>query len=80
MTMTTYNLIKRNKKIRNIKKAARIKYELGRRGFKLNNIAQELKMSNAAVFRSINDLSKISRVDEWIKINLGFEFIDGDIN
>lgn len=73
MSMTTYKIVNRNKKIRNIKKAALIKYELQCRNLTLSGIAKDLQISNTAIYRSINDLSKISRVDEWISEKLGLE-------
>ena len=68
--MTTHNLKKRNKKKRNIKRAARIKFELGLRNLKASSIASDLNISRAAVYRSMYGLSKITRVDEWIAKNL----------
>ena len=47
--------------------AAYIKYKLYSAGLNLNDIATELKITNATVYRSIYGLSKISRVDEWLK-------------
>ena len=59
-----------NKKVKNIKRGAYIKYRLYSTGFNLNDIAEELNITNAAVYRSIYGLSKITRVDEWLKVNL----------
>lgn len=76
MNMTSYKFKNRNKKIRNIKKAATVKYELGIRGLMLSDIARDLDISNSAVYRAINDLSTIARVNEWVYQNLGLKNIE----
>lgn len=68
---------KRNIKVKNVKRAAYIKYQLYSKGLSLSNIALDLHISNAAVYRSINDLSTITRVDEWLYKNLGLEVVNG---
>lgn len=68
---------KRNIKVKNVKRAAYIKYQLYKKGLSLSNIALDLHISNAAVYRSINDLSTITRVDEWLYKNLGLEVVNG---
>lgn len=73
MTMTSYMSEKRNKKVKNVKKSAYIHYQLKIKGMNFQTIADDLHMSHAAVLRSVGGLSKISRVDEWLKLNLGIE-------
>lgn len=70
MNMTTYKKRNFKKKIKNINKAALIKYKLARKGLSLADIARELKVTRSAISKSIYDLSKISRVDDWIEQNL----------
>lgn len=77
MNMTSYMTKKRNSKVKNVKRAALIKYKLNRRGLKLSDIASDLRISRTAVYRSINDLSTITRVDEWLSENLGLEVVNG---
>ena len=60
-----------NKRVKNIKRAAYIKYKLYSAGLNLSDIATELNITNAAVYRSIYGLSKITRIDEWLKKNIG---------
>lgn len=76
MNMTTYMIKKRNSKVKNVKRAAYIKYQLYRQGLNLSDIANDLKISNAAVCRSINGLSTIRRVDEWLYKNLKLEVVN----
>lgn len=77
MNMTPHMKKKRNSKVKNVKRAAFIKYKLYSNGFSLSDIAKDLHISNAAVFRSINELSKVTRVDEWLHENLGLEVVNG---
>ena len=65
--MTSYKKNKSNNKVKNVKRGAYIKYRQYIQGYSLNDIAVELNISNAAVYRSIYGLSKISRVDEWLE-------------
>lgn len=74
--MTSHMRKKHNKKVKNVKnkeKAAYIHFQLKRRGFTFQTIADDLNISHTAVCRSVSDLSTISRVDDWIKTNLGIE-------
>lgn len=71
--MTTHTYIKRNNKVKNVKRGAYIKYIMTLNGIKVSDIANDLSISNVAVYRSINGLSTISRVDEWLRNNLGLE-------
>ena len=64
------NLQNNNNK-RNIKRAAKISYLLKINGFKQIDIANDLKISTVAVSRSFYGLSKISKVDNWLKEKLG---------
>ena len=68
--MTSYMNKKDNNNLKNIKKAARIKYLLYKKGLKLVDIANALNITKTAVYNSIYDLTKISRVDDWIEANL----------
>lgn len=81
MNMTSYKVKKRNSKKKNVKKhiskCAFIQYQLKKRGFTQAQIAEELNISRQAVNRSLFGLSKVSRVDEWIEENLGWEAING---
>lgn len=70
MNMTTYKKRKFKKKNKNVNKAALIKYRLARKGLKLADVARELNVTKTAVYRSIYDLSKISRIDQWLEENL----------
>lgn len=70
MNMTSHMIKKRNSKVKNVKRAAFIKYQLYRQGLSLSDIANDLKISNSAVYRSINGLSTVRRVDEWLYENL----------
>lgn len=74
--MTPYMTKKRNSKVKNVKRAAFIKYQLYRQGLSLSDIANDLKISNAAVYRSINGLSTIRRVDEWLYENLDLAVVN----
>lgn len=76
MNMTTYMIKKRNSKVKNVKRAAFIKFRLNSAGLKLSDIASDLNISRAAVYRSINGLSTISRVDEWLYENLRLEVVN----
>lgn len=69
--MTSCNNYKNKNNLKNVKRAAYIKYKLYSAGLTLNDIALDLKISNSAVYRSINGLSKISRIDDWLKDKLG---------
>lgn len=77
MNMTPHMTKKRNSKVKNVKRAAYIKYQLYRKGLNLSDIANDLNISNAAVCRSINGLSTIRRVDEWLYENLRLEVANG---
>lgn len=68
---------KRNSNIRDVKRVAFIKYKLNCIGLKLVDVARDLGISRQAVYRSINGLSKISRVDEWLCEKLGKEVVGG---
>lgn len=61
----------------NVTKAAFIQYQLKKRGLSQKQKASELNITPVAVSRSINGLSKITRVDEWLQNNLGMEVING---
>ena len=74
--MTPHKKHKNNKTKRNVKRAARIMYELKIRGFKQRDVAEELGMTRQAVSRSFCGLSTVSRVDEWIEQNLGLYLED----
>lgn len=74
--MTSHMIKKRNSKVKNVKRAAYIKYQLYRNGFRLSDIANDLKISNAAVYRSIYGLSTVYRVDEWLVDNLGLKVVN----
>ena len=76
MNMTPYMTKKRNSKVKNVKRAAFIKFRLNSAGLKLSDIASDLSISRAAVYRSINGLSTISRVDEWLYENLRLEVVN----
>lgn len=75
--MTSYMTKKRNSKVKNVKRAALIKFKLNSKGLKLSDIASDLQITRTAVYRSINDLSTISRVDGWLQENLGLEVVNG---
>lgn len=74
--MTPHKRLKNNKTKRNVKRAARIMYELKIRGIKQWEVAEELGMTRQAVSRSFLGLSTVSRVDEWIEQNLGLYLED----
>lgn len=76
MNMTSHMIKKRNSKVKNVKRAAFIKFRLNSAGLKLSDIASDLSISRAAVYRSINGLSTISRVDEWLYENLRLEVVN----
>ena len=69
--MKTQEKLQNNDNQRNIKQTAKILYLLKIKGIKQSDIAAELKISRAAVSRSFYGLSKISKVDNWLKENLG---------
>lgn len=75
--MTPHMVKKRNSNIRNVKRAAFIKYKLSCNGFRMGDIAEDLNITPQAVYRSINGLSKITRVDEWLCEKLGKEVVGG---
>ena len=68
--MTSYMNKKDNNNLKNIKKAAKIKYLLYKKRLKLVDNANSLNITKTAVHNSIYDLTKISRVDNWIEANL----------
>lgn len=74
--MTSHMPIKSNTPIKNVKRAAFIKYKLGCKGYKTSDIARDLEISRAAVTRSIYGLSTVSRVDEWLCEKLGKEVVN----
>ncbi len=69
--MVTQTKIKTDKNLINIKRAYEIKYRLKLAGLTQRDIKKALNISDAAVYRAIFGLSKISRVDIWLKENLG---------
>ena len=73
MTMTPHMNKKGKQKVKNVKRAALIKFKLNCKGLKPSDIASDLHISRSAVYRSLNSLSTISRVDEWLYENLGLE-------
>ena len=70
MSMKPHKKLKNNKTKRNIKKTALINYELKKRGLSQAYIAKKLNISRTAVNRAIGDLSKITKVNEWLEENL----------
>jgi DNA-directed RNA polymerase specialized sigma subunit len=72
--MTSQHDKKVNRKQRNVTKSAYIQYRLKLKGMNLKAIAEELNISLVAVSRAVSDLSKIKRVDEWLKNNLELEY------
>lgn len=74
--MTTQLRKKSNRKIKNVKRAALIKFKLYSKGLKPSDVASELHISRSAIYRSFNGLSKITRVDEWLEKNLGMEAVN----
>ncbi len=75
--MTSHMSIKSNTPIKNVKRAAFIKYKLGCKGYKISDVARALGISGTAVTRSIYGLSTVSRVDEWLCEKLGKEVVSG---
>ena len=75
--MTPQILKKNNSKLNSMKNAAFIKYKLSELKLSFSDIAHDLEISNAAVSRSIYGKSKITRVDEWLRDNLGLEVVNG---
>lgn len=60
---------KKRKKINNIKdikRAAYIKYVLQLNGYCINDIAKDLGVTHSAVSRAIYGQSKVSRVETWL--------------
>ena len=55
------------------KRAAYIKYKLAMKGYKIVDIARDLNITDNAVTLSLYGLSKITRVDEWLKEHIGIE-------
>lgn len=74
ITKTKY--LKSDKK-RNVTEIAFIQYQLKKNGYTQREIAKDLGITPMAVWRSINGLSKITRVDEWLRDNLGLEVVNG---
>lgn len=58
----------------NFYKAALIQFELKKRGFKQQKIADDLNITGAAVYRSLYDLSKSKKIDAWVEENLELKF------
>lgn len=77
MNMTTHIKVKRNRKNKNVTKAASIQFELKKRGLTQKLIAEDLHISTQAVSRAVNGQSTITRVDEWLYENLGLEAVNG---
>lgn len=77
--MTPQAYKKRNKVKRNIKRAAKIKFELQLRNIKLVDIANELGISATAVWRSVYGVSTITRVDLWLERHIGHDFYNYEV-
>ena len=75
--MTSHMSRKSNTPIKNVKRAALIKYKLACHGLNIADIARDLGVSHTAASRSIYGLSKVSRVDEWLCEKLGKEVVGG---
>lgn len=60
-----------NQTKRNVKKEAMIKIRLIKNGKTQQDISKDLDISAQAVNRAIKGLSTITRVDNWLKENLG---------
>ncbi|MCD8378435.1 MAG: hypothetical protein LUB59_06580 [Candidatus Gastranaerophilales bacterium] len=73
MNITSHMSKKSNQNLKNVKRAALIKYELCCSGLKLVDIANDLGITKSAVYRSIYGLSTVSRVDDWLKNNVGYK-------
>ena len=67
-------IYKNNNNGRNIQRAAYILYLLKINNISQQKIADDLKISNAAVSRSIYGLSKVTNVENWLRNKLGVSF------
>ena len=74
--MTAQVMRKGNKVKRNIKRAARIKFELKLRGLKFVDIAEDLDITPQAVWNSVYGVNRVTRVDLWLERNIGHDFYD----
>ncbi|MBQ9150216.1 HTH domain-containing protein [bacterium] len=63
--------IKKSEEKRRLKRAALIKLHLTKNQVKQTDIAKELKITTSAVYRAIFGLSKIAKVDEYLKTKFG---------
>ena len=63
--------IKENTTLNNLKKTAKIIYLLKLNKITQKQIAETLNITTAAVSMSINGKSTITRVDNWLKENIG---------
>lgn len=61
-------------KNKNFIRAAVIRSALKAQGYKLQDIANDLEITTAAITRSISDLSTIKKVDDWLIQKLGTAF------
>lgn len=52
---------------------AYIKYQLEKNGYTQTDIAHDIGISRQGVSLSISGLTKISRVDEWLKDNINLD-------
>lgn len=68
--MTSKKRKKINKNVKNVKKAAYIKYLLQLNGYCINDIAKDLKITHTAASRAIYGQSKISKVENWLQAHL----------
>ncbi len=75
--MVTKTKYKKSYVKRNVTEVAYINYQLAKNGYTQTSVANELGITPMAVWRSINGLSKITRVDEWLRDNLGLEVVNG---
>lgn len=62
-----------NRQKRSIQDIAYIQYLIKKNGFTQTNIAHELNISAEAVTRSIQGLSTIKKVDNWLKENINLD-------
>lgn len=74
MNMKTQKVQKKNMLKPNLYKAALIQFELKKRGWKQTKIAQELGITDSAVYRCVHGVSKSQKVDNWIENNLELKF------
>lgn len=77
MNMVTKTKYLKSDKKRNVTQIAYIQYQLKRNGFTQRDIALDLGICEQAVSRAIRKQSQITRVDEWLRDNLGLEVVNG---